>query len=104
MHIVDVQITLTGTPIVLSAQFTSLPYLARVSKLRFTPDDANSHVVTITGPNGVNIKRLAPPSSSTAIEDELDLDAKEGRNLYELAKISVNGTSGEKVNVAAFIG
>src|SRR5271170_7901008 len=105
MHIVDVQVTLTGTAINLSAvSALAAIFEGQVSKIRFTPDDANAHTVSITGPNGVSIKRLAPPSSGTAITDEWDWDVKDGHNLEQLSELSVNGTSGEKVDIVAFVG
>ena len=105
MQTIDVSVTLTGSPIVLSSNATlAAIFNGMVSKLRFTPGDSNTHVVTVTGPNGNNIKRLSPPSGATEAEDEWDWDPKSGRNLIPLNEISVTGVSGETVNVTAFVG
>jgi len=105
MQIVDKQITLTGTAINLTttAFADSVIPSSRCAAVRFTPDNANTHIVNVMGPNGNVIKQLEKPPAADGDIDEFEIGLHSGENVVNLSQLSVNGTNGEKVNVTAFV-
>src|SRR5262245_5572151 len=82
----------------------------RAYKIYVEPGDGNTHAAYIgdsslaigTSTTDHVIKRLAPPSSGTAIVDKWEHYGEGVQNGVELAQFTFDGTSGEKLRVSLF--
>lgn len=110
MQIIDLQVTLTGTPIVINVtNFATLATVAspsgalRCTRIDIFPLSTNTHSATVLGPAGNQLKWLNAPQANTPL-DSYSVDVKEGRNLLNPSQLSVNGTASEKLFISVYVG
>ena len=108
MYVVKATVTFTSSPVNLGTALS----IDRATRIYIEPDPANTHVCYLgdvslaLGTSTVDhvIKRFAQPGAATVVLDSFDMDVKNGLNQLHAGQYVMDGTSGEKAKVTAWVG